>query len=148
LTLCGFRQSHDRLVLEQLLRERVRVAPERLNEYVGCYVTQEWPTVPITIERHGDSLISKARDMRDLLLASSDSEFFTRHHYGQGRFERDQTGRVARLVYREGADEFVAVPPPSPSSRRRQEPVHRRPGRRQRGRGTRRFLAKLTHRKT
>jgi RNA polymerase sigma factor (sigma-70 family) len=109
LTRCGFRKLFDRLVLERLLRRTVRVAPERLEEYVGCYVTQEWPTDPVIIERHGDSLISKARDMRDLLLASSDSEFFTRHHYGQGRFERDHAGRVVRLVYREGPHEFVAV---------------------------------------
>jgi len=42
-------------------------------------------------------------------LASSESEFFTRYHYGRGRFERDETGRVNRLVYLEGDQEFTAV---------------------------------------
>ena len=61
------------------------------------------------IERHGDRLISKTRDMRDLLLAASETEFFTRHHDGRGRFERDARGRVDRLVIREGQREFVAI---------------------------------------
>jgi len=47
--------------------------------------------------------------MRDLLLASSESEFFTRHHDGRGRFERDAAGRVARLVISEGPQDFVAI---------------------------------------
>ena len=84
-------------------------AQELLDEYVGRYVAAALPGDPIVIERHGDSLISKTRDMRDLLLASSESEFFTRHHYGRGRFERDDTGRVARLVYIEGPHELVAM---------------------------------------
>lgn len=60
------------------------------------------PGVPFVIERHGNSRISKTRDMRDVLLALSESEFFTRHHYDRGRFERDETGRVARMVCIEG----------------------------------------------
>jgi len=28
---------------------------------------------------------------------------------GRGRFERDETGRVARLVIREGPREFIAI---------------------------------------
>jgi hypothetical protein len=87
---------------------KVAVSPELLNEYVGRYVWEERPESPIVIERLGDSLISKARDMRDVLLASSASEFFTRHHYGRGRFERDTTARVARLVYTEGPHEIIA----------------------------------------
>jgi uncharacterized membrane protein YccC len=50
----------------------------------------------------------QAGDMRDVLLASSSGDFFTTHHYGRGRFERDAAGRVARLVYTEGPHEFVA----------------------------------------
>lgn len=109
LSRCGFVQGADTLLLERLLRQTVQVAPERLNEYVGRYVADAMPGVPIVIERHGDSLVSKTRDMHDLLLAASESEFFTRHHYGRGRFERDPTGRVVRLVYNEGPREFVAI---------------------------------------
>jgi GNAT superfamily N-acetyltransferase len=109
LTSRGFVQVADRLLLERLLRKTVRVAPELLDEYVGEYVVDARPAEPITIERHGESLISKTRDMRDLLLASSESEFFTRHHDGRGRFERDETGRVARLVISEGLREFIAI---------------------------------------
>jgi RNA polymerase sigma-70 factor (ECF subfamily) len=105
----GFRQADDRLMLERLLRPSVSVPVDRLNEYVGSYVADAIPDVPIVIERHGDSLVSKARDMRDVLLASSETEFFTRHHYGCGRFERDGTGRVSRLVYTDGPREIVAV---------------------------------------
>jgi len=104
----GFTQVADTLLLERLLRKTVAVSPELLNEYVGRYVWEVHPESPIVIERLGDSLVSKARDMRDVLLASSASEFFTRHHYGRGRFERDTTGRVARLVYIEGPHEIVA----------------------------------------
>ena len=105
----GFVQVADRLLLERLLRKTVPIAPTLLEDYVGRYVVGARPGEPIVIEQHGDSLISKTRDMRDLLLASSESEFFTRHHDGRGRFERDETGRVARLVIREGPREFIAI---------------------------------------
>jgi RNA polymerase sigma factor (sigma-70 family) len=109
LTSRGFVEVGECLKLERLLRKAVPVAPELLDEYVGRYVVEGRPGDPIVIERHGDTLISKTRDMRDVLLASSASEFFTRHHDGRGRFERDATGRVARLVIREGTREFIAM---------------------------------------
>jgi RNA polymerase sigma-70 factor (ECF subfamily) len=105
---CGFVTVAAQLVLERLLQETVQVPSDRLNEYVGRYVTPAMPDAPIVIERHGDSLVSKARDMRDILLAASETEFFTRHHHGRGRFERDRSGRVSRLVFTEGPREFVA----------------------------------------
>ena len=109
LTSRGFAQVAECLVLERPLRKTVPLPPELLDEYVGRYVVDARPGEPIVIERHGDTLISKTRDMRDVLLASSESEFFTRHHDGRGRFERDETGRVARLVIREGSREFIAI---------------------------------------
>lgn len=108
LTRRGFIRVADTLLLERVVRKTVAVAPEVLNEYVGRYVSDGRPDTPIEIERFGDSLVSKANDMRDVLLASSASEFFTRHHYGRGRFERDATGRVARLVYTEGPHQLSA----------------------------------------
>lgn len=108
LTRCGFRQIADSLVLERILRKTVQVAPRLLDQYVGLYIV-EMPPATILIERHGASLISKTRDMRDLLLAASESEFFTQHHYGRGRFERDESGLVTRLVCVEGSREFVAI---------------------------------------
>jgi RNA polymerase sigma-70 factor (ECF subfamily) len=104
----GFAQSDDTLLLERLLRKTVLVSPAVLNEYVGRYVAAVRPDAAIVIERFADTLVSKARDMRDVLLASSETEFFTRHHFGRGRFERDSDGRVARLVYTEGPHEMVA----------------------------------------
>ena len=92
LTRCGFVQVADTLLLERLLRKTVQVAPRLLDEYVGRYVAEMPPGATILIERHGASLISKTRDMRDLLLATSESEFFTRHHHGRGRFERTSAG--------------------------------------------------------
>jgi RNA polymerase sigma-70 factor (ECF subfamily) len=111
LTTCGFVQVADRVLLERLLRKTISPAREQLDEFVGRYVTEapRGCSVTIEIERHGDSLVSKSRDMRDVLLAASDTEFFTRHHHGQGRFERDSSGRVVRLVCTEGRREFVAV---------------------------------------
>lgn len=109
LTRCGFGQVADTLLLERLLRKTVQVAPRLLDEYVGRYVAETPPGATILIERHGASLISKTRDMRDLLLAASESEFFTRHHYGHGRFERNERGLVTRLVCIEGSQEFVAI---------------------------------------
>jgi RNA polymerase sigma-70 factor (ECF subfamily) len=109
LTSRGFTQVADRFVLERLLQNTVVVAPEVLDEYAGRYVVDARPAEPITIERHGASLICKTRDMRDLLLAASESEFFTRHHDGRGRFERDEGARVARLVIREGPRKVIAT---------------------------------------
>jgi RNA polymerase sigma factor (sigma-70 family) len=105
----GFVHVTDALLVERLLRKSVRVAPERLDEYVGRYVVDAAGMEPVVVERVGDTLISKARDMRDVLLASSDREFFTRHHYSEGRFERDASGRVARLVITQGTRELVAT---------------------------------------
>ena len=104
----GFVRVSDLLVLERLLRKTVAVAPELLREYAGRYVVAARPDAAIVIERHGETLVSKTRDMRDVWLASSDCEFFTRHHDGRGRFERDESGRVARLVYQDGPHELVA----------------------------------------
>jgi RNA polymerase sigma-70 factor (ECF subfamily) len=110
LTRLGFTHVRDELILERLLRDTVRVPAALLDQYVGEYVVTESarPMPAIRIERHGDGLVSKARDMRDVLLAASDSEFFTRHHDGQGRFERDAAGAVARLVFTDSGHEFVA----------------------------------------
>jgi RNA polymerase sigma factor (sigma-70 family) len=105
----GFVRVADRLRLERLLRRTVAVASDVLDEYVGRYVVEGLPVPPIVIERYGDALLSKSRDMRDVLLASSDCEFFTRHHDGRGRFERDESGRVARLVYSDGPRQLVAI---------------------------------------
>ena len=63
---------------------------------------------PVSRERHGDFLVSHAGDMRDVMLASPAGDFFTRHHYGRGRFERDDAGRVVRLVYTDGPHQVVA----------------------------------------
>jgi GNAT superfamily N-acetyltransferase len=109
LIRCGFRPFAKSVALERLLRRTVRVPCEQLNEYVGRYVVETRAMAPIVIERYGDTLISKTRDMRDVLLPASDCEFFTRHHYGHGRFERDGTGRIVRLVYIEGPHEVVAI---------------------------------------
>ena len=109
LSAMRFVRVTEILLLERLLRKTVPVSRELLDEYVGQYKSEVLPGVTIIIERHGEFLISKARDMRDVLLASSESEFFTRYHYGRGRFERDETGRVNRLVYLEGDQEFTAV---------------------------------------
>ena len=108
LSRCGFVKSGEQLLLERVLRKTVQVDAGRLNEYVGDYVVEQLAT-SIRIERYADTLISKTRDMRDVWLASSDCEFFTRHHHGRGRFERDETGRVARLVYVEGPHTVVAA---------------------------------------
>ncbi len=109
LTHSGFVKTGEMLRLERLLRKTVHVTRERLDDYAGRYVVEALPMAPITIERHGDMLVSKARDMRDVLLAASDCEFFTRHHDGRGRFERNDAGQVARLVFVDGPREFVAV---------------------------------------
>jgi hypothetical protein len=105
----GFVQVADLLLLERILRKTVSIAPELLDDYVGRYVVEGRPGEPIVIERHGDRLISKTRDMRDVLLASSELEFFTRHHDGSGRFERDEAGRIVRLVISEGPRQFIAT---------------------------------------
>jgi RNA polymerase sigma factor (sigma-70 family) len=109
LTHCGFVPAPDSLLLERVLRKTVRVPAERLDEYVGHYAIGTRSMPAITIERYADTLIARAGDMRDVLLAASECEFFTRYHYGRGRFERDDSGRIARLVYIEGPHEVAAI---------------------------------------
>ena len=109
-------RSAGTLTLERLLRKTVPVSSCVLDECAGTYVPDadaraRFPpaaSMRIVIERHGDFLVSHAGDMRDVLLPSSTGDFFTRHHYGRGRFERDAAGRVVRLVYTDGPHQFVA----------------------------------------
>lgn len=110
LAACEFVLADEEVLLERLLRETVVVPPETLDDYVGEYVVtgSNRPMPPITIERHGRALVSKARDMRDLLLAASETEFFARHHDGRGRFERGSSGRIERLIFTDSGREFVA----------------------------------------
>jgi hypothetical protein len=110
LTACEFVLADEEVLLERLLRETVAVRPETLDDYVGEYVVtgSNTPMPPITIERHGRSLVSKSRDMRDRLLAASETEFFVRHHDGRGRFERGSSGQVERLIFTDNGREFVA----------------------------------------
>jgi len=109
-------RSEGTLTLERLLRKTVPVSSLELDECAGTYLPDadahaRFPQAAskrIVIERLGDVLVSHVGDMRDVLLPSTAGDFFARHHYGRGRFERDAAGRVVRLVYMEGAHQLVA----------------------------------------
>jgi len=109
-------RSAGTLTLERLLRKTVPVAPYVLDECTGTYVpdadararSPQAASMRIVIERQGDFLVSHAGDMHDVLLPSSTGDFFTRHHYGRGRFERNSSGRVVRLVYMDGPHQLAA----------------------------------------
>jgi hypothetical protein len=79
---------------------------ELLDEHEGRYVVEARTAEPIVIERHADTVVSRTRDMRDVLLAVSESEFFTRPNDGHGCLEGDAQGGVARLVIRDRPLEF------------------------------------------
>jgi RNA polymerase sigma factor (sigma-70 family) len=114
----GFEVVHasaGTLTLERLLRKTVPVSPCVLDECAGTYVPvadararfPQAASMRIVIERQGDFLVSQSGDMRDVLLSASDGWFFTRHHHGRGRFERDAAGRVVRVVYTDGPHQLV-----------------------------------------
>ncbi|RIK96410.1 MAG: hypothetical protein DCC71_22430, partial [Proteobacteria bacterium] len=82
------------------LRERTRIAPERLADYVGDYRFDAGPRIAIT--RLGDALVAQVEGQRaHQLVAESETRFWYRVLPGRSiTFERDAGRRAVALELR------------------------------------------------
>lgn len=71
------------------------------DEYVGEYRFQERPELVVRIAREGSLLVSYGGGQRNVLAAIHDSHLVTTAYDGEGRFQRDRSGRVVQFVYYE-----------------------------------------------
>ncbi|MBM3213606.1 serine hydrolase [Candidatus Poribacteria bacterium] len=79
----------------------------RFGEYVGSYELPSTPIVEVAFE-DGKLYAGVAGQPRSELLPSGPDRFFSTDASTPIRFERDETGAVARLVIVQGATEIVA----------------------------------------
>jgi RNA polymerase sigma-70 factor (ECF subfamily) len=88
---------------------RQKVMEGLFDEYVGEYRFAERPDLRVTIAREGGLLISYGAGQRSVLVSMKEDALVTTAYDGEGRFERDGGGRIARFVYYEfGARRGVA----------------------------------------
>jgi RNA polymerase sigma factor (sigma-70 family) len=112
----GFRQHCKYVTVEKLLKEVAPINAELYVAYVGRFVPTEETlrqfelpaNLTVTIRQAHGRLFAEMRDMQDELFPTSETEFFTDHHYSQFTFVQDETGRVTHLRYREGEFEALA----------------------------------------
>jgi RNA polymerase sigma-70 factor (ECF subfamily) len=93
-------------IRESALRARTRrpgSSPDELAEYVGVYRFDKRPELVVEIRRsrRGDFLASYSQGQRDVLHHLGNDTLVTRAFDGEGRFQRDQRGRITRFVYYE-----------------------------------------------
>ena len=91
--------------------EFVRLSPSRkfiesvrlglFDEYVGEYRFDSRPELVVSIAREGDLLISEAGKQRNILLSLGNRSLLTSHYDGEGRFHRNDRGKVTHFVYYE-----------------------------------------------
>jgi DNA-directed RNA polymerase specialized sigma24 family protein len=81
----------------------VRPGPDALDAYVGVYRFDKRPGLVVEISRsgRGDALISESQGQRHLLHYVGDDTLATQSFDGEGRFQRDRSGRITRFVYYE-----------------------------------------------
>lgn len=83
-----------------------------LDDYVGEYHFEQRPDLVVKIvrERENGVLVSYGRGSRNVLVPVGDGILVTAEFDGEGRFERDECGRVTRFVYYEFGERLgVAV---------------------------------------
>lgn len=71
------------------------------DEYVGEYRFEERPELVVRIAREGSLLVSDSGGQRSVLASVCDGTLVTTAFDGEGRFQRDQSGRVLQFVYYE-----------------------------------------------
>jgi RNA polymerase sigma-70 factor, ECF subfamily len=78
-----------------------RIREGLFDEYVGEYRFDGRPADVIRIEREGSLLVGYGGDQRNVLASTHDGALITTEFDGEGRFQRDRTGRVVQFVYYE-----------------------------------------------
>lgn len=78
-----------------------RVREGLFDEYAGEYRFDERPEHVIRVRREGAQLVGYGGGQRNVLASIRDDALLTTEFDGEGRFERDATGRVVRFVYYE-----------------------------------------------
>jgi hypothetical protein len=71
------------------------------DEYVGVYQFDKRPELVVRIERQGALLVGDDGDQRSVLASIGENALVTTAFDGEGRFQRDRTGRIVRFVYYE-----------------------------------------------
>lgn len=112
----GFRPAFSYTTVERCLKPVISLDTEALSSFVGRYRLDKddlarygMPAdATINIKLCGTQLISEMRDMQDILFAQSETTFFTKAHYGQAEFFKNEEGKVSHLVYREPGMEVRA----------------------------------------
>jgi hypothetical protein len=78
-------------------RKAATVDPKIYDDYVGQYASE--PKAIFTISREGDKLVGQAPDGSKVeFLPENETTFFVKGRDIQVIFERDKTGRVARMM--------------------------------------------------
>jgi RNA polymerase sigma-70 factor (ECF subfamily) len=78
-----------------------RVREGLFDEYVGEYRFDERPEHVIRVAREGSLLVGYGGDQRNVLASISDSALVATDFDGEGRFQRDATGRIVQFIYYE-----------------------------------------------
>jgi len=85
-------------------RTEVKVDPKIFDAYVGQY--QLGPNFIITITKEGDRLMIQATGQPKFdLFPESESKYFLKVVDAQITFEKDETGKVTRLILHQGGDQ-------------------------------------------
>ena len=71
------------------------------DEYLGEYRFDDRPDLVVRIEREGAELVGYGGGQRSVLASTRDHVFVTTAFDGEGRFQRDDAGRVIQFVYYE-----------------------------------------------
>ena len=80
---------------------RRKVMEGLFDEYVGEYRFAERPDHIVKIAREDGLLVGYGGDQRSVLASMKDASLVSTAFDGEGRFERDSTGRIDRFVYYE-----------------------------------------------
>ena len=97
----------------QKVRRAVKVEPEILESYVGRYTIVPGMTVAVTRNDRGLS-IQLTGQPRVRIYAESETAFFLRVVAARVEFEKDEAGKVARLVIHQNGRKTVATRLPDP----------------------------------
>ena len=78
-----------------------RVRQGLMDECIGDYRFEERQNHVVRVRREGSLLVSYGGGQRNILASTRDDALLTTEFDGEGRFQRDRTGRIVAFVYYE-----------------------------------------------